>query len=213
VTAHAVAQLGDIDEITLGPIPCRPVRHHFGITSFGVNTWTGVAAGDRVINEHDEAGDREELYFVHSGRATFELAGETIDAPAGTFIFVPPGVRRTAFAEQPGTTILVVGGTPGQAWEVDGWELWAPVAPLYEEGRYAEAADRTRELVQANPMRPMLFYQLACCEALSGDTQGALAHLQAAVSMSSRMRMFAARDPDLDALRDQPGVRELLSPS
>jgi hypothetical protein len=44
----------------------------------------------------------EELYFVHSGRARFELDGEQVDAPAGTFVFVPPAVKRTAFAEVAG---------------------------------------------------------------------------------------------------------------
>jgi hypothetical protein len=66
--AFAVARLDDIEEIGDG-LPCRPVRHHFGIASFGVNAWTGAAAGDRILNEHDEAGDAEELYLVHRGRA------------------------------------------------------------------------------------------------------------------------------------------------
>ena len=30
-------------------------------------------------------------------------------------------------------------------------ELWDPVRPLYEAGRYAEAADRGRELIEAHP--------------------------------------------------------------
>jgi hypothetical protein len=60
------------------------VRHHFGIRSFGINAWTGQVVGDRILNAHDEAGDAEELYFVHCGRATFELDGERVDAPAGT---------------------------------------------------------------------------------------------------------------------------------
>ena len=75
---------------------------HFGITSFGVNTWTGKSAGDRIINEHDEADEHEELYLVQQGRATFELDGERVDAPAGTLVFARPGVKRTAFAEEAG---------------------------------------------------------------------------------------------------------------
>ena len=74
--------------------------------SFGVNTWTGKSAGDRIINEHDEADEHEELYLVQQGRATFELDGERVDAPAGTMVFARPGVKRTAFAEEPGTTIV-----------------------------------------------------------------------------------------------------------
>ena len=187
------------------------MRHHLGITSFGMNTWTAAAAGDRVINEHDEAGDMEELYLVHRGRARFEVGGETIDAPAGTFVFARPGVRRTAFAEEPGTTILVLAGMPGEAYEVAGWELWAPVLPLFEAGRYAEAADRTRELVDANPGLPMLAYLLATCEHRAGRTEAALEHFRAAFA-SERMRRLARKDPDLAALRDRPEFMELIGP-
>jgi quercetin dioxygenase-like cupin family protein len=209
MAASVIAQLDDIDEVTDGRIPCRPVRHHLGITSFGVNAWTAAVAGDRVINEHDEAGDMEELYLVHSGRATFELDGERIDAPAGTLVFAKPGVRRTAFAEEPGTTIIVLGGTPGEAYDVIGWELWTPIAPLYNEGRFAEAADRTRELAAANPQVSGLAYILAECESLAGHTEAALEALQA-VGPSKRMRRLAAKDPDLDTIRDEPAFREWM---
>src|ERR1700733_4086992 len=107
MSSYAVAHLEEIDEITDGRCPSRPVRLHFGITSFGVNAWIGREAGDRIINEHDEAGaeGQEELYLVQSGRATFELDGERFDASAGTLVFADPGVKRTAFAAEPGTTI------------------------------------------------------------------------------------------------------------
>ena len=151
MTRYAVARLEEIEEVTDGREPFRPVRHHFGITSFGVNAWTAREAGDRIINEHDESdpdGD-EELYLVVRGRARFELDGDRVAAPTGTFVFAPPGVKRTAFAEEPETTLIALGGTPGKAYEPDGWELWAPLTPLYEAGEYAEAADRGRELVEA----------------------------------------------------------------
>jgi mannose-6-phosphate isomerase-like protein (cupin superfamily) len=122
--SYAVAQLGEIAELTDGREPWRPVRHHLGITAFGANAWTGHAAGDRIVNEHDEVDDgHEELYCVLHGRATFELDGEPVDAPAGTCVFVRPGTMRTAFAEEPETTILVFGGLAGQPYEVTGWEL------------------------------------------------------------------------------------------
>ena len=209
MVTYAIAQLDDIDEMTVGAVPCRPVRHHFGITSFGVNSWTAAAAGDRVINEHDEAGDMEELYLVHTGRARFELGDETIDAPAGTFVFAKPGVRRTAFAEEAGTTVLVIAGMPGEAYEVAGWELWSPISALYSEGRYAEAADRTRELLDANPELPMLAYLLVSCELAAGRTQAALDALPA-TGPSRRMRRLAAKDPDFDAIRDEPAFKEWM---
>jgi tetratricopeptide repeat protein len=208
MSAHAVARLEEIPEISDG-LSCRPVRHHFGLTSFGVNAWTGAAAGDRILNEHDEADDAEELYLVHTGRATFELDGERVDAPTGTFVFAPPGVMRTAFAAEAGTTILVVGGRPGEAWQPDGWELWASVAPLYEAGRYAEAADRSRELAEANPELPMLRYMLACCELRAGRPAEAIEELGSAL-VTPRMRVIAGKDPTLDPIRDEPAFRDLI---
>ena len=89
---YQVAHLDEIDEVDDGRCPWRPVRHHFGISSFGVNAWTAREAGDRIINEHEEAEPDadEELYLVLQGHATFELDGERVDAPAGTFVFVAP---------------------------------------------------------------------------------------------------------------------------
>jgi tetratricopeptide (TPR) repeat protein len=209
-TGYTLAHLDEITEMSDGRQPWRPVRHHFGITSFGVNTWTGHRAGDRIINEHDEEGDNEELYFVHRGRARFELDGERVDAPEGTFVFAKPGVKRTAFAEEPETTILALGGTPGQAYEPDGWELWAPVGPLYQEGRYAEAADMARDIVESNPDYPSLLYNLACCESLAGRTSDAIEHLGRAIGHSERSRWFANDDPDFDPIRDEPAFKDLV---
>jgi tetratricopeptide (TPR) repeat protein len=209
--AFEVARLDEIDEITDGRQPWRPIRHHFGITAFGVNAWTARDAGDRIINEHDESEDEnEELYLVTQGRATFELDGERVDAPAGTLVFVRPAVKRTAFAEEAGTTLLALGGVPGKAYEPDGWELWAPLRPLYEAGEHAELADRLREVVTANPQYGLLFYNLACCESMAGRTSDAVEHLRRAVELSERSRAYAKDDSDLDPIRDEPAFKKLI---
>jgi tetratricopeptide (TPR) repeat protein len=209
---YRVARLDEIDEVDDGREPFRPVRHHFGITSFGVNAWTARDAGDRIINEHDESepDGSEELYVVLRGKAVFELAGDRVAAPAGTFVFAPPGVKRTAFAEAPETTVIALGGTPGQAYEPDGWELWAPLNPLYNAGKYAEAADRGRELVAAHPQYAGLFYNLACCESLAGRTGDAVASLGRAIDRSERFRSYAEDDSDFDPIRDEPAFKRLI---
>ena len=209
---YEVAHLDEIDEMDDGREPWRPVRHHLGVTAFGVNTWTARNAGDRIINEHDESDDgNEELYFVLQGRAFFELDGERVDAPAGTLVFARPGVKRTAFAEEPETTILALGGIPGRAYEPDGWELWAPLRPLYEKGEYAEAADRGRALAEAHPQYADLFYNVACCESLAGRTADAVHHLRRSIEMSERSREYAKDDSDFDPIRDEPAFKELIS--
>jgi tetratricopeptide (TPR) repeat protein len=210
MSGYTVVQLDEIDEISDGRCPWRPVRQHLGITSFGVNAWTARAADDRIINEHDEADDNEELYLVQAGRATFELDGERVDAPTGAFVFARPGVKRTAFAEEPGTTIIALGGTPGQAYVPDGWEVWAPLNPLYQAGEYAEVADRGRKLAEAHPEYPGLLYNLACCESLAGRTADAIEHLRRAIGRSERFRSFAAGDSDFDPIREEPAFKELV---
>jgi tetratricopeptide (TPR) repeat protein len=184
---------------------------HFGVLSFGVNTWTGKSVGDRIINEHDEADEHEELYLVQQGRATFELDGERVDAPAGTMVFARPGVKRTAFAEDAGTTIVAIGGTPGEVYEASGFEVWLPITPLYEAGKYAEAADRGRELIEQHPEYAGLLYNVACCESLAGRTDDAIEHLRGAIERSERFRSFAAGDSDFDPIREQPEFQELVS--
>ena len=211
MTRYAVGHLDEIDEVVDAGCPFRPLRLHFGITSFGVNAWTARAAGDRIINEHDEqdVGD-EELFLVLRGRAVFELDGDRVDAPAWTLVFSPPGVKRTAFAEEAGTTILALDGTPGKSYDARGWELWTPLAPLHNAGEYAQVADRLRVVVEEHPGYPLLFYNLACCESRIGDAAEALAHLRQAIVMSDEFRGFAKDDPDFGPIRDDPAFEELI---
>jgi hypothetical protein len=213
MSGYQVAHLDDIEELDDGREPYRPIRHHFGITSFGMTAWTGRETGDRILNEHDEADSQdrsEELYLVQSGRAAFELDGKRVDAPAGTFVSVSPGVRRTAFAEEPGTTIVAIGGVPGKAYDPVGWELWMPLGKRYEAGEHEAVAELLRPLVDANPQYPLLAYNLACLESLIGNTDDAMVHLRRSIEGSERFRDYAKGDSDLDAIREEPGFRELV---
>jgi hypothetical protein len=101
-----------------------PIRHHFDIRTFGMNAWRG-GAGDSVITEHDEADSgAPELYVVVSGHAAFTVAGDEVDAPAGTLVWVTdPAARRTAIATEGGTLVFSISGAaPGKAYEPSGWD-------------------------------------------------------------------------------------------
>ena len=122
-----------------------PVREHLGIQAFGTNAFTPAEDGT-LINEHDENGTgQEELYIVLEGKATFEIDGQTVDAPAGTFVFVGPGSRRKATGDG---TVLAVGATPGEAYEAIDWgEAWpfhSESMNAYSEQRYADALEAVR---------------------------------------------------------------------
>jgi hypothetical protein len=87
---------------------------------------------------------------------------------------------------------------------------WDSAGPLYDAGRYAEAADKGRELVASRPDQPYLFYKLACSESLAGRTADAVEHLGQAICMWGGCRELAAGDSDFDAIREEPAFQELL---
>ena len=89
-------------------------------------------------------------------------------------------------------------------------ELWWPVHPLYESGKYAEAADLGRELLDAHPQYADLAYNVACCESLAGRTADAIEHLRIAIDRSEQFRTMAAGDSDFDPIRDEPAFKELV---
>jgi hypothetical protein len=136
-----------------------------------------------------------------------------VDARAGTFVFVRPSVTRTAFAEEPDTTIIAIGATPGKAYEPTGWELWAPFGRLYQNGRYAEAADQAAAVADAHPEYPALLYNVACCESLADRKADAIEHLRLAIERSESVRSSLKGDSDLDPLREEPEFQALLAGS
>lgn len=212
MATYRIARLEEIEELSDGRSPYRPVRHQLGITTFGINAMTAKAAGDRLINEHDESepDSGEELYFVVSGRARFELDGESEDAPAGTFVCVPPKIKRTAFAEEIGTTLLAIGGgAPGKPYQPSGWELFAPLLPLFESGEYEEGADRAQALIADDPPYGAVYYNTACFESRGGRTEEALAHLRRGIELSPFLAELARDDDDLAALRTEPEFAEI----
>ena len=212
MAGYAIAHLDEIDELEDAGCHYRPIRHQLGITAFGVTAWTAHTAGDAVINEHDKDDPTadQELFLVLRGHAVFEVAGDRIDAPAGTFVFASPRTNRMAVATEDATTILALEGTPGRAYEARGWELWAPLVPLYAAGEYAEVAKRLGPLVAANPQYPMLVFNLSCCESQCGRTSEALDHLEQAVAMSQEFLESAQHDSDLDPIRDEPRFKRLM---
>jgi hypothetical protein len=208
-----VARLDEIDETNDGRMPFRPVRHHFGIQTFGIIAVTAHSDGDRIINEHDESQPEsgEELYVVVSGHATFEVDGETQDAPAGTFVHVPAGIKRTAFGQEAGTTVLAIGAGPsGTPYQPSGWELFAPLFPLFEAGKYEEGADRAQALIADDPPYATVYYNTACFEARAGRIDAALTHIRRAVELSPPLAELARTDEDLAALRDQAAFAEIV---
>jgi mannose-6-phosphate isomerase-like protein (cupin superfamily) len=129
--SHRVAHIDDMphEEGSSPGTEWKPVRRVFDISSFGTALARATEAGDTLTHDHDEVGTRhEELFLIVSGHATYRVDGEEIDAPAGTFLYVPdPATVRGVVALEAGTTMFVIGGEPG-AYTPSDWDT----APLPE---------------------------------------------------------------------------------
>jgi len=189
-----------------------PVREHLGMQAFGVNAFTTGDDGT-LINEHDEAASgQQELYLVLDGNATFEIDGETVEAPAGTFLFVPPESRRRATGNG---TVLAVGAKVGEPYRAidwgNAWPYHSESMKAYGEQRYADALAAVRGGLEQAPEHPGLHYNYACFATLAGETgDETFVHLQQSVELFPPFRKQARTDDDLAAVRGDPRYEEAL---
>ena len=207
-----VTHLDELPRVANGSL-WRPVRRQLGVTGFGINAYTAEEVGAELIEPHDEtspgSGRHEEVYLVVEGTARFRVADADLEAPTGTFVFVPPGVHREATAGAAPTTVVVVGGRPGSALPVSPFEYWYAAEPAYQAGDFDEAVAIARAGLADYPDHPHLNYQLACYEARAGNADAALAHLEIA-SRDERVPGWAADDDDFTSLRGDERFTRLL---
>src|SRR5215210_2808890 len=200
-----------LDQIEPGPehdgrIPLN-IRRHFDIRGFGVRANRAVGDG-YVIGEHDEVGlggsNQEELYLVLSGAATFNVNGERVEAPAGTLVFVrDPAAKRSAIAKEEGTTVLAIGGTPGEPYRLSSGEAMNGMWDPYRAGDYETALETLQPVLEERP-EALVYFNVACMEAQLGRMDDAIGHLQQAVEDDDRIRENIRTDEDLDSIRNDP---------
>jgi quercetin dioxygenase-like cupin family protein len=214
VSTWSVIRLDELERLPVDDegLLWRPLRRTLGVQAFGVNAWTAANAGERVIERHREPEGPEELYVVLEGRATFTVGAEDVDAPAGTFVFVPPGTERGAIAAEPSTTVVAVGARQGEAFTPSAWEEWYLADGLRRAGRLDEGRAQLRATIEARPDSWHPAYNAACFESLAGGRDAAFDHLRRAVEMGGDEARNAARgDSDFDALREDPRFEEALA--
>lgn len=184
-----------------GSLQWTPLRRHFGITAFGINAYTATEVGQDVVEEHDEARlGHEELYVILTGRATFVLDGEEFEVPAGSAVFLrDPKVRRYARAEEAGTTVLALGGKPGQH-EISAWEYFFAAYAFVDEDPDRALAEIEAGLAE-KPDHPPLLYHRACINAKAGRLDEARPDLERALKLDPELQKYVDEDEDLRALR------------
>jgi mannose-6-phosphate isomerase-like protein (cupin superfamily) len=101
---------GSIDELGDG-YGFRKVRRALGVSAFGVNALVMPPGFDGFLHYHDR---QDELYFVHSGTARFEVDGEVRELGPGGLCHVEATTpRKFSNAGDVDLVVLVVGGKDG----------------------------------------------------------------------------------------------------
>jgi tetratricopeptide (TPR) repeat protein len=187
------------------------VRRSLGTTAFGISAFRAPSGVD-VIREHDETllgeAGQEEVYVVLRGAATFEIDGQVVEAPTGALVHVQPRAKRKATATQDDTTILVVGGTPGRAYEPAPEEA-AQAFAAYNAGDYETALAKQVTVVEKQPDNAVAHFNVGCFAARAGRADEAIEHLRRAVEINARVKELIATDEDLESIRGDQRFADL----
>jgi uncharacterized cupin superfamily protein len=100
----------------------RLVRPGLGIQAFGCNIMN--LPPDYATKSHDESSSgQEELYvaLAGSGAVVIDESGERLPLDADHLAAVGPTLARTLTSGPDGLRVLIVGGTPGQAYDGPDW--------------------------------------------------------------------------------------------
>lgn len=100
----------------------RLVRPGLGISAFGVNLMN--LPPDYETKAHDErGGGQEELYVALAGSGAVVVGedGERLELDPERAVRVGPETSRTLVSGPEGMRVLIVGGTPGQAYVPPEW--------------------------------------------------------------------------------------------
>ena len=101
---------GTIDEMGEGP-GFRRIRRELGVTAFGVNALIYPPGQEGFLHYHDE---QDELYFVHRGRASFDVDGDEFELGPGGVVYVESTTpRKINNRTDEELVVLAVGGKEG----------------------------------------------------------------------------------------------------
>jgi mannose-6-phosphate isomerase-like protein (cupin superfamily) len=105
--AHA---FGSLDELGDG-YGFRKIRGALGVTAFGVNAIVMPPGSEGIHHFHDT---QDELYFVHQGKARFEVDGEVRELGPGGLCHVESTTpRKFANVGDDDLVVVIIGGKGG----------------------------------------------------------------------------------------------------
>jgi mannose-6-phosphate isomerase-like protein (cupin superfamily) len=105
----------------------RRARGSLGLTAFGLGVMDLPPNFDRIPRHVHTFDGQEEVYIPLTGSGWIDVGGERVQVDPGVAVRVGPTASRTVISGPDGIRVLIIGGTPGQAYEpFEPLELGAP---------------------------------------------------------------------------------------
>ena len=122
-TGWSVAHVDEVPPVKPDwPDTWKSIRHHFGVAAFGINAVTKDEGKVLIPEHHEQESGQQEVYFVHRGTVHATLDGEPVTMHEGDIAAIEPATPRKFEAGSSPSTLLVIGATPGKAYEIGDWE-------------------------------------------------------------------------------------------
>ena len=113
---HSVKRIDDMEAAYWGAF--KRVRAELGLSAFGVQI-LDLPPNSEQYPEHDHSENgQEELYVALRGGGEIEIDGERHPFGPDTLASVPAGTNRKVYPGDEGVRLLIVGGKPGEAYEL-----------------------------------------------------------------------------------------------
>jgi uncharacterized cupin superfamily protein len=116
MTNHGVKRIDDMEAAYWGSF--KRARAELGLSAFGVQV-LDLGPNSEHYPEHDHSENgQEELYVALRGGGEIEIDGERHVFGPDTLASVPAGTKRKVLPGDEGIRLLIVGGKPGEAYEI-----------------------------------------------------------------------------------------------
>jgi mannose-6-phosphate isomerase-like protein (cupin superfamily) len=115
VADYTVKRIDDMEAIAGGSF--KRARAELGVEAWGMQVMD-IPPNIDLYPEHDHAeSGQEEVYVTLRGSAEIDIDGESVTLEPDVMVRVGPEARRKVVTHDDPIRMLIIGGTPGKAYE------------------------------------------------------------------------------------------------
>lgn len=115
MSGYAVKRIDEMEAVYLGAF--KRVRAELGVESFGIAIIDIPPEFERYPEHDHEHDGQEEVFITLRGGGELEIDGERFPLDADHVASVGPALKRKIWSGPDGIRILILGGTPGRAYQ------------------------------------------------------------------------------------------------